>query len=140
MEDIRYCLIVSQYRHSYHTFIVKIPSDIATFKSCLLGVVEELEKYKRSPEDTREIHYGDLEYLLDNSKEIFHSYNINDAGDIYIRNYNSINSLKDEAVHYEGKMYFKSRGRIANYILEDVSKHHSYTRIYEIIEKYFEIA
>lgn len=140
MEDIKYCLIVSQYRHSYHTFIVKVPSDIATFKSCLLGVVEELEKYKRSSEDTRKTHYGDLEYLLDNSKEIFHSYNINDAGDIYIRNYNSINDLKDEAVYYESKIHTKNRGRIANYILEDTSKHHDYNKIYEIIKKYFEIA
>lgn len=123
------------------TAILVILALIICFKAWDTAVkCEELEKYKRSPEDTREIDYGDLNYLLDNSKEIFHSYNINDAGDIYIRNYNSINSLKDEAVHYEGKMYFKSRGRIANYILEDVSKHHNYIKIYEIIEKYFEIA
>lgn len=54
----RYSLIISQYRHSYHIFIVKVPTDIATFKSCLLGVTEELEKYKRDETDTREIQIG----------------------------------------------------------------------------------
>lgn len=140
MENIKYSLIISQYRHSYHTLIVKVPNDIATFKSCLLGVVEELERYKRDSKDTREIHYGDLEYLLDDNKEIFYSYNVNDAGDIYIRNHSSINRLKDDAIYYKKNEYIKGRGRIANYVLEDISEHHNYNRIYEIIEKYFEIA
>lgn len=135
----RYCLIVSQYRHSYHTFFVKVPTDIATFKSCLLGVVEELEKYKRDETDTREINYGDLMYLLDDSKEIFYRYNINDSGDIYIINNAFINNLKDDASYYKLEQYKASRGYKRKDVIEDISKHHNYDKIYTIIKKYFEI-
>lgn len=136
----KYCLIISQYRHSYHSFIVKVPQDIATFKGCLLKVVEELERYKRESDDTREIQYGDLEYLLDDTKQIFCSYNVNDAGDIYIRNHNSINRLKDDAIYYEKNKYLKDRRYITKKITEDIAIHHSYNTIREIVEKYFEIA
>ena len=135
----RYCLIVSQYRYSYHSFIVKVPADIATFKSCLLGVVEELERYKRKADDTREIHYGNLENLLDKNKEIFYSYNINDAGDIYIRNHSSINRLKDEAIQYEIKEVKRDKRYTTKKEDEDIRTHHSYDKIYQIIKKYFEI-
>ncbi len=135
-----HCLIVSQYRHSYHTFIVKVPEDITDFKSMLLGVTAELEKYKRDKSNTKEIHYGDLEYLLDNTKEIFHSYNINDDGDIYIRIYKSIDRLKDIACYYRLEAHKYSRGYKRKEVISDINEHHNYNRIREIIEKYFEIA
>lgn len=140
MSENRYCLIVSQYKHSYHSFIVKVPEDIATFKSFLLGVTEELEKYKRDETDTREIHFGDLEYLLDNTKEIFYSYNVNDIGDIYIRNHTSINRLKEDASHYMLEGYKHSRGYKSQKVMEEIYSHHEYRKVKEIIEKYFEIA
>ena len=136
----RYCLIVSQYRHSYHTFIVKVPTDIATFKSCLLDVIEKLERYKRDETDTNEIHYGDLEYLLDDSKEIFYRYNVNDTGDIYIINNTSINNLKDTAFYYMLEAYKKGRGYKRKEIMNEIYKHHQYDKIREIIESSFEIA
>lgn len=140
MSENRYCLIVSQYKHSYHSFIVKVPKDIATFKSCLLGVTEGLEKYKRDETDTREIHFGDLEYLLDDNKEIFYSYNVNDTGDIYIRNHSSINRLKEDAFHYMLEGYKHSSGYKSQKVMSEINNHHNYNKIREIIEKYFEIA
>lgn len=134
-----YCLIVSQYRHSYHTFIVKQIEDIANHKYALLSLVKELEKYKRDSEDTRELHIGDLEFLLDDSKEIFYRYNINDTGDIYIIHHQSINRLKEEAIHYELEGYKKSRRHISQKAMEDVSHHHYYETIRKMVEKYFEI-
>ena len=136
----RYCLIVSQYRHSYHTFIVKQIEDINDYKYDLMRLVEELEKYKRDSEDTREIHFGDLEYLLDSNKELNYSYNINDTGDIYIRHHSSINRLKEEVLKYELEGYKHSRGYISNKVIEDISHHHYYETIKRIVEKYFEIA
>lgn len=136
----RYCLIVSQYRHSYHTFIVKQIEDINDYKYALMRLVEELEKYKRDSEDTREIHFGDLEYLLDSNKELNYSYNINDTGDIYIRHHSSINRLKEEVLKYELEGYKHSRGYISNKVIEDISHHHYYETIKRIVEKYFEIA
>ncbi len=140
MNENRYCLIVSQYKHSYHSFIVKVPTDIATFKSCLLGVTEELEKYKRDETDTREIHFGDLEYLLDDNKEIFYSYNVNDIGDIYIRNHTSINRLKEDACYYMLEAYKYSRGYKSQKVMEEIYSHHEYRKVKEIIEKYFRLA
>ena len=140
MREIKYFLIISQYRHSYHTFIAKVIEDIPTFKSALLGLVEELENYKRESDDNREKRYGDLEYLLDDSKEIMYRYNVNDSGDIYIINHESINRLKEEASYYELQGYKDSRRYISKKIIEDVSKHHNHQKIREIIEKYFEIA
>ncbi len=136
----KYCLIVSQYRHSYHTFIVKQQEDINNHKHSLLALVAELEKYKRDSDDTREIHYGDLEYLLDDSKEIFYRYNVNDFGDIYIIHHSSINRLKEEAEMYAAKGYKESRRYISQKIIEDVAKHHYYEIIRQIVMKYFEIA
>ena len=136
----RYCLIVSQYRHSYYTFIVKQAEDINNHKYALLSLVEELEKYKRDSDDTREAHFGDLEYLLDDSKEIWFRYNINDSGDIYIIHHNSINRLKDEAAEYELKGYKDSRRYISKQVIEDISHHHYYETVRKIVEKYFEIA
>lgn len=136
----RYCLIVSQYRHSYHTFIVKQIEDINSHKSALLATVEELEKYKRNFDDTREIHFGDLEYFLDSNKEIYYRYNVNDDGDIYIIHHSSINRLKEEATHYELESYKDSRRYISKKVIEDVSHHHYYETIRKIIEKHFEIA
>lgn len=136
----KYCLIVSQYRHSYHTFIVKQDKDTSNHKYALMKLVEELEKYKRDTEDTREIRFGDLEYLLDDTKEIFYRYNINDTGDIYIIHHQSINRLKEEAVHYELEGYKNSRRYISQKVIEDISHHHYYETIKQIVKKYFEIA
>ncbi len=136
----RYFLIVSQYRHTYYSFVCKVPNNIAVYKSKLLAVVEELEKYKRGPDDTREIHYGDLDFLLEENKEIFYRYNINDIGDIYILNHESINRLKEEAFHYELQSYKDSRRYISEAVLTDISNHHSKEKIREIIQSNFEIA
>lgn len=136
----RYCLIVSQYRYSYHTFIVKVPTDIETFKSCLFNLIKELENYKRNSDDTREINYGDLESLLYKNKELFNTYNINDAGDIYIRNFESINRLKDEAIYYEKKEVERDKRYKTQKEIEDTEHHHGYDTVYQIVKKYFEIA
>ena len=136
----KYCLIVSQYRHSYHTIIFKQIEDISNHKYALMKLVEELEKYKRDTEDTRETHFGDLKYLPDDSKELFYRYNVNDTGDIYIIHHESINRLKEEAIYYELNGYKDSRRYISQKVIKDVSQHHYYETIKRIVTKYFEIA
>lgn len=138
--EIRYCLIVSQYYHSYHSFIVKVPNNISNFKTALLKLCEKLEIHKREADDTREIRYGDLKYLLDDTKELFHTYNVNDEGDIYIRCFPSVNRLKEEAEYFYLKAYKSSRGYQRKNIISEISEHHYYDDIKRIVESIFEIA
>ena len=79
-------------------------------------------------------------YLLDDNKEIFYSYNVNDIGDIYIRNHTSINRLKEDACYYMLEAYKYSRGYKSQKVMEEIYSHHEYRKVKEIIEKYFRLA
>ena len=132
---MKYCLIISQYYHSRHSFIVRLKKDFITQAR---GLVKELEEYKRENND-REYRYGDLENT-DNEGKIRFRYNVNDEGDIYFINSKFANRLKDFAVEYGVQSYKEAhRGYIAKRILEKVSIHHNFDKVYEIVNKYFEI-
>ena len=135
----KYFLIVSQYRHSYYSFICVRISNLEKYKKLLIETVAELEKYKRKGNDNREIHLGDIEYLINSDNELMYRCNINDDGDIYIINHDSIDRLKEEAVHYEIEGYKHSRYITVN-VMTDISNHHSYKEVRRIIEKRFIVA
>lgn len=134
---MKYTLIVSQYYHSRYSFIVKFPEN---FYETMKKFIEELEDYKRS--ETRKklkYNYGDIGYR-EGEEKIFCRYNVNDSGDIYIINSDYANYLMGIASEYKLDSYREShRGYIRKEIYNNISEHHNYDKIIEIVEKYFEI-
>ena len=140
MEEIneyKYCLIVSQYYHSYHTFIVKITDDFITKAK---NLTTEILKYKGIEEiDIEKVNYlGDLD-----SKEqdkLARRYNINSCvGDIYFINSQYANYLKDVNEEYSLREYKETKRYIRKEIIEKIEKYHNYKEVKSIVEKYFEI-
>lgn len=139
--DWKYTLIVSQYYYSRHSFIVRFEPD---FLDRAKKFVEELISYKRNSEkdyshsDETFGKLGDLSYAK--SDKVRHRYNINDAGDIYFMNYEYANRAMCEAVEYAITSERESKGYKRKQIQDDISNHHSYRAVCEIVQKYFEIA
>lgn len=135
MDEFNYTLIVSQYRYSRHSFLVRHNAD--TFIESAKKFTEELEKYKRSDDCTKDIDYGDLAYKP--TEKISSRYNVNDWGDIYFISAKFANKLIYDAIDY----YECSRRECAGYkkkiVIEDVAEHHSYDKVKEILIKHFEI-
>lgn len=140
---VKYVLVISQY---YHSYIQKVCMVQADFIRSARGMIEELEKYKRHPEEnkTRQVYYGDLsdeyeeriERVLRNGGRI----NLNDAGDIYFELSDSLDHLLFEIKEYEEKgrrsyEYNKRNKRI----IKNVEEHHDSDAIINIIKKYFVI-
>lgn len=103
MKKYNYCLIISQYYHSRHSFIVEFPEDFIT--KCKAFIVD-LETYKRINKAVK-YRFGDFGY--DTGEVINRRYNVNDAGDIYFINSNSINELMGVAEDYFLTSYKESR-------------------------------
>lgn len=132
----KYCLIVSQYYHSRHMFLVEINENfIATARN----FIAELEEYKREHSGLKEIYLGDLDekYCSD---ELRSRYNVNDEGDIYFINGNYTNYLMHEGFHYYEYTRKESVGYKRKTVIEDIAKHHNYNNISEIVKKHFKIA
>lgn len=134
MYKYKYSLIISQYYHTIHCFIVKFPKD---FHITLKHFIQDLEEYKRDSDNNKDINFGDIIYL--NNSYISSRYNINDSGDIYIINSDSIDSLCQIVCNYNIEYYKRSRGYIRKQILEDVSNHHQYDAVRKIVNRYFDI-
>jgi hypothetical protein len=132
----KYTLIISQYYHSRHFFIVEHNPD---FMEKARSFVNELMVYKREAGSTREMYLGDLdpEYT---SGEIRGRYNINDSGDIYFLQSNYANYLMGESWEYKEHSRRESRGYQNKKVTEAISQHHDYNRVKDIVKKYFEIA
>lgn len=128
-------VITSQYYHSRFSFVVEYNED--TFQQQAIGCIEELEKYKRKSDDTREIHLGDLD------DKYYHKgrrrNNVNDAGDIYFDVCVSVNMAVYEVTQYSEHSKIESVGFKKKTVLENISNHHSYDRIKEIVCKYFKL-
>lgn len=135
----KYTLIVSQYYHSYHSFVTEFKADGFIERSRRL--VDDLNNYKRSEDYGRKSQYhGDLsdEYVRDDSL-IKKRYNINDAGDIYIINCEDL----QEAIYWINKYskdeFDSSKGYKRKHILDEISKHHSQNEIRKIVSTYFKV-
>jgi len=136
MSDYKYTLIVSQYRHSRHMFLVKHNPE--TFLESAKNFTAELEKYKRNEDFERDIDLGDLVY---HKEDVIHSrYNINDFGDIYFINAEYANGLMHDAIEYHEASRRESVGFKKKGVTESIEKHHSLWKVKEILLRHFEIA
>ncbi|MDP4143212.1 MAG: hypothetical protein Q8936_01840 [Bacillota bacterium] len=135
--EYKYCLIVSQYYHSRHMFIVKIGEN---FIEKARKFALELNRYKRSVDDESLENLGDLDpkYCGDTS-ELRPRYNINDAGDIYFINACYVNKCMWDSWEYREATRRESAGFKKKSVLNDISQHHNYEKVQEIVEKHFEI-
>lgn len=133
--EYRVTLIISQYYHSYHYFIVMIPNDVNYIRT-LREFTEELDSYKGS---TRCLKNSDVFYYKETNK-IKHRYNVNSNGDIYFLNFCTSNAAQQyiqKSIH-ETRCF--RRGYKKKSVLEYISKHHDYDKVREIVEKHFVIA
>lgn len=138
MEDYNYTLIISQYWHSYHYFIVKFDKD--TFVKQMQEVTKELDKHKGNGiADKHAITESDpfWEYK---DKEIHMRYNVNGNGDIYFLNSCSANKCQETIQNSISETKFSRQGFKKKSIIDDVDKNHSYGDISKIIKNHFEIA
>jgi len=140
MEEFNYTLIISQYYHSRHSYIVKHDSD--TFLDTARKFAAELMEYKRGdPQEwLRPINesLGDLIYRPDN--KIRSRYNINDSGDIYFIQSKYANYCKCIAVEYADDSRREAIGFKRKEVLNKISERHNRDTVKAIVEKYFEIA
>lgn len=140
MGEFNYTLIVSQYYHSRHSFIVKHDSN--TFIENAKKFASELMVHKRGePQEWHrpiEESLGDLTYRPES--EIRRRYNINDSGDIYFISSKYANYCKDAAIEYSEDSRRETVGFKQKKVLDAISQHHAYAKVKEIVEKYFEIA
>lgn len=132
----KYTLIVSQYWHSRHFFIVQHEPD---FIEKARTFAAELMDYKRDEGCKRGKYLGDLdpEYVGDGSRR---RYNINDTGDIYFLQSDSITHLHNELKGYEADSRRERRGFKRKEVTVSIDQHHDFDRVDEIVRKYFEVA
>jgi hypothetical protein len=135
MEGFNFTLLVSQYRWSRHSFLVK--HDPETFLEKAKAFTAELEAYKRDSKCMTEIRYGDLTYK--STAEISGRYNVNDYGDIYFISSRCANSLVNEAISYYETSRRESAGYKPKALIEDIERHHNKLEVMEILKKHFEI-
>lgn len=133
--DYKYSLIVSQYYHSRHMFIVHIKDD---FLEKAKEFAYDLMTYKREEGCERELYAGDLDYIKGN--EIRRRYNVNDSGDIYFIQSKYANYCMSVAMDYREDSIRESKGYQKKAITNDITDYHNYQKVKEIVEKYFEIA
>lgn len=133
----KYTLIVSQYYYSRHYFIVNHTAD---FIERARKFAVELMQYKRDAGNTKGIYLGDLDPEYSDNKAIRVRYNINDSGDIYFLQSDSINGLAASMCSYQEVSRRESRGFQSKKVITEISEHHDVYRIEEIVSKYFELA
>ena len=134
--DYKYTVIISQYYHSRHAFIVKFDAD--KFKEQAKKVVAELEQYKRDSDYKKDINFGDLTYR--ETDEIYSRYNINDYGDIYFLNCPTVNKCSQIVSEYREDSIRESKGYKKKTVINAIEEHHNYSQVRRIIDKYFEVA
>ena len=140
MKTYKYILIVSQYWHSYHMFIVEAPCDEELIKKLQLCTIE-LDRYKGDGVNSYSVakRLSDPFYDLKDN-EIRSRYNVNGNGDIYFILRNTVQELMDQYEYYLDKCAQMSKGYKKKTLLEEISNNHSYSKVKEIVTKYFEMA
>lgn len=133
--NFKYTLLVSQYYHSRHMFIVEHKEDfLGQAKKCATELIE----HKREKDFEHEISLGDLTYFQEDT--IRSRYNINDQGDIYFIQGDSIQSLIGDVLNYHETSVNQSSRRIKKAVLNDIAEHHRLSEITKIVEKHFDVA
>ncbi|PWW37364.1 MULTISPECIES: hypothetical protein [Paenibacillus] len=134
----KYTVIISQYYHTRHIFIVQ--HDEKTFLDSARELTEELMDYKREADCEREKYLGDLDPKYSDGREIRSRYNVNDSGDIYFIQTVYANRAMEFGIEYNETSIRESRGFKSKKIQEAIYNHHSYKTVFEIVKKHFEIA
>lgn len=134
----KYCLIVSQYYHSRHMFIVQINEN---FIENAKKFASDLMDYKRSDyqKEQWKVYLGDLDPKYSDG-DLRSRYNVNDAGDIYFLNAEYVNQLTNAAFEYQEDSRRESVGYKKKAVIESISKHHNSKVIESLVEKFFDIA
>ncbi len=118
--------------------IVEVNED---FMTQALEFTKELVKYKRMGIEWykgKEEYVGDLGYgVVYPEADMRGRYNINDAGDIYFINSDSINNLMYDYRHYIDDSKRESRGYIKKAVTESISSNHDSKIVNELINKHF---
>ena len=141
--NIKYCLIISQYYHSRHHFIVNV-ANIGNdeFLSKARSLTRLLEEYKRDA-DRRDkpAYFGDLEekYCHNVDGTVRPNINVNDAGDIYFRLRKYATRCMYEAMEYYATSIRESKSYKKKEVLQAIQNHHDYEHIKSIIESVFDI-
>jgi len=128
-------LIISQYYHSRHYFIVERFKNEAVLYYLCRRLIEEMEDHKRS--DTRPYEYGDI--TEDHFKSLKWQRNVNDSGDIYFIPCGSIAKALYEMRYYQDCTRREAQGYKKQAVLSAISEHHDKTKIGEMVGRYFEI-
>lgn len=131
----KFTLIISQYYHSWHYFIVEHNEE--TFIKQMQELTKELDKYKGGGIGDKRInqsdpYYGDL-------GTIRYRYNVNANGDIYFINSHSVNDLQQIIQRDINDTRYSRQGFKKKAITDDINKNHNYNDVSKIINKYFEI-
>lgn len=134
----KYTVIISQYYHSRHIFIVQ--HDEKTFLDSARALTEELMDYKRDADCERDKYLGDLDPEYSEGKEIRSRYNVNDSGDIYFIQVGYANRAMHVGFEYEETSRREARGFKSKKVQDAIAEHHNYKMVQEIVEKHFEIA
>lgn len=135
-KEYKYSLIISQYYYSRHMFIIHHPEN---FLEQARAFTKELVEYKRTHLN-RQDYLGDLDPKWTDGYKIKPRYNVNDEGDIYFIQGDYVNYLAGESRRYKEDSIRESRGFQKKAVTDAISKHHSYDKVKEILEKYFTIA
>ncbi|HAT4182238.1 hypothetical protein ACV3W4_07450 [Clostridium perfringens] len=140
MNSYKYTLIVSQYYHSYHVFVVKFDED--KYFGQMRSLTKKLCEYKRGEDEwykRKSLECGDPFYY-EQEKEPHFRYNVNDAGDIYFLNFTTISYAVEAIKKYFDEERRAGQGYKKKSITEDIFKYHNKDIIREIIEKIYELA
>lgn len=129
------CLIMSRYHYSRYCYFVAY--DPETFLLQARACVEDLERYKRNPDDIRPVDYGDL------CDKWYHPewlrYNVNDAGDIYFVIGDSISELLPYVREYYSQADQEERYEQNENTVRKIDKHHDPGTVYGIIRSHFRL-
>lgn len=132
----KYTLIISQYYHSYHYFLVKCNEE--TLINQMQDLTLELDKYKGNGEQDRHIYNSDPFYSA--KGDIRQRYNVNGNGDIYFINSTHANYLQEFIQKTISETKYSRKGFKKKVILDNIAKNHNYSEVAKIIEKHFKIA
>ena len=144
-DNIKYCLIISQYYHSRHHFIVNVANmgndEFLKKARSLMCLIEQYKRDAESLELEAPIYLGDLEekYCPNVDGTIRTDINVNDAGDVYFRLRKYANRCMYEAMEFYATSIRESKSYKKKEVLQAIQNHHDYEHIKSIVESVFDI-
>lgn len=135
--EVKYILIVSQYYHSRHFFVISTDFEDADYYRAARDLIVDLEAHKRDRSVVRPPQYGDMdqEYFRGKTRR----YNINDSGDIYFIPCYSMEQVLNISKEFWEHSKRDSRGYIKNVIQKQIGDHHFYSDIRKLVAEHFTI-